>query len=466
MQPNILLIAIDSLLSTHMSGYGYHRLTTPHIDAFAKEGTLFENTFSPHVPTTPAYSSMLTGMDCFGTDCVALRHEGDLAPGVPTLAEMLEKRGYETLCVGFSKNVASRGFQRYLDYSGWGSLAEGRSPKAENLNQVFLPELEKLAKGDKPFFALLRHMDPHSPYLPPEPFDTMFYQDDPYDPTKTSMKAAWDFEPFAAYFKEWIPEGVTDAEYVIAQYDGAVAYMDACIRKIFTALDALGLRENTIVVLNGDHGETLADHDCWFDHHGIYDVTLKVPLIIRYPGHLPAGKRVAGYNQHKDLVPTLLELAGFQEDLDFDGRSLLPMVRGEVPSHESSFYLTECTWMRKHGWRTPEWKLIVALEPDFHFKPEVELYNLITDPDENDNVAERYPHIVTALRKEMEDHIARRTAATGRVNPVEHQPGWHGKGDFDYFTSSEQAYEILHIRSAKGAAKLQADKKPETAAAK
>ena len=79
---------------------------------------------------------------------------------------------------------------------------------------------------------------------------------------------------------------------------------------------------------------------------------------------------------------------GVEEGLDplglvaFDGRSLLPMIDGDVASHESEFYITECTWMRKHGWRTPEWKLIQALEPDFHFKPEIELYNLVEDPDE------------------------------------------------------------------------------------
>ena len=70
-------------------------------------------------------------------------------------------------------------------------------------------------------------------------------------------------------------------------------------------------------------------------------------------------------------MPTLMELAGIQSDIPFDGRSLMGMVRGEVASHESEFYITECTWMRKHGWRTPRWKLIVALEPDFHFKPPV-----------------------------------------------------------------------------------------------
>ena len=93
---------------------------------------------------------------------------------------------------------------------------------------------------------------------------------------------------------------------------------------IFTALEARGILDETIVVINSDHGETLYDHECYFDHHGLYDQTLHVPLIIRYPGHVPAGKRVAGYNRHQDLVPTLLELVGIEAGITFDGKSLLP----------------------------------------------------------------------------------------------------------------------------------------------
>ena len=110
-KPNILLIGIDSLLSTHMSCYGYDRLTTPYIDEFAEDGVLFENTFSPNVPTTPEYACMLTGQDIFSTNCVGLRHKGPLGKGVKTLPEILKKVGYNTTCVGFTGNPAARGFE-------------------------------------------------------------------------------------------------------------------------------------------------------------------------------------------------------------------------------------------------------------------------------------------------------------------------------------------------------------------
>jgi arylsulfatase A-like enzyme len=392
---------------------------------------------------------MLTGQDVFSTQVVALRHKGPLRAEIPTLPEILREAGYTSTCVGFSGNPASRGFDKYLDFSGWGSWNEGRSPKAENLNRVAIPELDRLAEGDQPFFLFLRHMDPHAPYLPPAPYERMFYHGNESDPANRSMDPVMDFKPFRDFFATWMPPGISDKDYVIAQYDGAIAYMDACIQTIFAALQKHGILDNTIIALNGDHGETLYDHECWFDHHGLYDPTLHVPLIVRYPEKVPAGRRVSGYSLHKDLVPTLLELAGIEAETAFDGKSLLPMISGEVASQPGEFYITECTWMRKHGWRTPQWKLILALEPDFHFKPAVELYNLIEDPLENNNVADSQPEVVAALTQRMEAWIAQREKETGLPNPIHHQGDWHGHKGLGPFTSSQQAYDTLHIGSAK-----------------
>jgi arylsulfatase A-like enzyme len=306
---------------------------------------------------------------------------------------------------------------------------------------------------------LLRHMDPHAPYLPPEPFERAFYHGNECALRNKSMRPVMAFKPFRDFFASWMPPGITDKDYVIAQYDGAVAYMDAAIRAIFTALETAGILDDTIVVINSDHGETLYDHECYFDHHGMYDQTLHVPLIIRYPAKVPTGRRIAGYNQHQDLMPTLLELAGVEPEnpIAFDGQSLVPMMEGEVASHRSELYITECTWMRKHGWRTPEWKLIVALEPDFHCKPPVELYNLVEDPGENVNVADREPQMVALLRARMEAWIAQRERETGLSNPILNQGDWHGHEGVGAFVSSQQAYDTLHIGDPAQAARLQAE---------
>jgi arylsulfatase A-like enzyme len=100
-------------------------------------------------------------------------------------------------------------------------------------------------------------MDPHAPYLPPRPFERVFYGGNEFDPENTSMEPVYQFKPFADFLKSWIPKGCTDQEYVTAQYDGAIAYMDACIQNIFASVEALGIEEETLIVITSDHGETL-----------------------------------------------------------------------------------------------------------------------------------------------------------------------------------------------------------------
>ena len=454
---NLILFGIDSLRSDHMSLYGYPRLTTPHIDKFVKQGAVFENHFSPHIPTTPGYTSMFTGMDCFGMDVVALRHKGDLGPHLRTLSEILGGEGYNTTCVGFSGNAASHGFQKYIDFPGWGpTTADGRSPKAENLNAVTVPELQRLTAENKPFYLFLRHMDPHSPYLPPRPFERLFYHGNECDPANHSLDDMKTFKPFRDYITSWLPAGCTDKDYVISQYDGAVAYMDASIANLLEMIQKLGLLEDTMVVFTADHGETLHDHQCYYDHHGMYDPTLRIPLAFVLPGKVPAGQRHPDITQMKDTTPTILDLMGIKTGIKYDGRSLVPAIRGNSRVPEPEFYITECTWMRKHGWRTPQWKLIHALEPDFHFKPEVELYDLIRDPEENNNIAGKEPAIVKMLEARMQAWIARREKETGRTNPMYTNLDWHGKGA-GAFKTSQQVYDAMHIGSISSAQKLQAD---------
>jgi len=464
-QPNLLFFGIDSLRSDHMSLYGYPRLTTPHLAKLADGGVMFEKMYSPSIPTTPGYASMLTGTDCFGTDVVALRHKGVMGDQVKTLAEVLEDNGYNTTCIGFGGNAASRGFQKYIEFSGWGSFEDGGSPKAENLNKVAIPELKRLAGEDKPFFLFLRHMDPHSPYLPPKPFERIFYDKDEFDPNNDSLEPVYKFKPFCDYFISWFPPGCTDKEYIIAQYDGAVAYMDACIQNILTTVDALGIEDETLIVVTSDHGETLHDHDCYYDHHSMYDNCLTVPLIIKYPGKLPAGKRYTDSAQLKDVMPTVLDILQIDSGISFEGRSLTPVFDGDHSQQEPEFYITECTWMRKHGWRTPEWKYMHALEPDFHFKPEIELYNLIKDPGEFNNIAAEEPGVVAMLEARMQAHIAKREKETGRANPIYTNLDWHGQG-CGPFKTSQQAYDTMHIGDVNAAKELQAKLKAKQEATK
>ena len=151
----------------------------------------------------------------------------------------------------------------------------------------------------------------------------------------------------------------------------------------------------------------------------------------------------------------------------FRSQSLLPLISGKRASNYSEFYITECTWMRKHGWRTPQWKLMIALEPDFHFKPRVELYNLVEDPLELKNLANREKAVVAMLEERMLAHIAEREKATNAPNPMYTNLQWHGAQTHEGpFESSQQAYDTLHIGSVGAANRLQAGNKKKAAAKK
>ena len=419
--PNIVIFAIDSIRRDHMSCYGYGRVTTPHLDRMAAAGARFENAFSAYIPTTPAYSSILTGKDVISHQQPSLRPNCPIPDEFPTLPEFLEKAGYNTTCIGFGAGLY-RGFGKHLNFEGWCSYEERPARKAENLNAVALPELDRLSRSKKPFLLFLRHLDPHAPYLPPAPYDTMFYSKNPCDRKNKSMKPVFAFKPFADFLKSWMPPGCTDKDYVIAQYDGELAYMDACIECLVARMEALGILEDTLIVVTGDHGETLYDHECFFDHHGLYEPTLTVPLIYYWPGRVPAGVRSSAHTLHEDLMPTVIDLCGlkrFAKGLRFDGKSLRGCFTDPEKTPRSEFYISECTWMRKQGWRTPIWKFWEALEPDFHNKPPVELYNLLEDPEESVNLASKERQVVEMLRHRMQAWIHRRERQTGKKSNIE-----------------------------------------------
>jgi arylsulfatase A-like enzyme len=176
----------------------------------------------------------------------------------------------------------------------------------------------------------------------------------------------------------------------------------------------------------------------WFDHHGLYDTNLRVPLLLWRPGRIPAGARVDSMVNLLDLTPTLLELAGMPEVAEQEGmlgRSLVPILdmkeggdtdqskiqnpksKVQAPGTWDAIYCTECTWLRKRGWRTPEWKLIRALEEDIYGNPMVELYDLGADPGEQHNLAESRPEVVQELEEQMNQWVSRRRAATGLPDP-------------------------------------------------
>jgi arylsulfatase A-like enzyme len=422
MEPtNVVLLAIDTLRADHLSCYGYTRLTSPHLDRLAASGTIFLDFVSPHIPTHPGFTTMMTGRDVFNHGIVSHAGARELDPAIPTLAELAAARGVFTAGVDNLGKWFKRGFDLYRPYD-WDKSPDKPWLKAEVVNAQVLPALDECAQSGRPFFLFAHYWDPHTPYLPPAPFNRMFFEGDERDPANTSMEKVLAFEPFRDYFKQWLP-GVTDVAFPIAQYDAEIAYVDAAIAHVVTRLEELGLRERTLVMVVADHGEIMDEQVGYFDHHGLYEGNLNVPCIVSWPGRIPAGERRGGTVRMMDVAPTVLDalgLVGVALEQGMPGQSLVSMAEARDDRGScAELYLTESTWQRKRGWRTREWKLIESLEPDFHGGPLVELYDRIGDPTEQRNLADERPDVVRDLTARMHGHARRRVAETGQPDPSE-----------------------------------------------
>jgi choline-sulfatase len=288
--PNLLIITIDTLRPDHLGCYGYKLIKTPRIDALAADGILIENAYSPIPLTLPSHASLFTGTypvfhgvrDFTGFT---------LGKERTTLATMLRAAGYRTGAVVASAVLEARwginqGFDFYYDNfpppstQNWQSVAERRG------DEVVRESLRWLEKHKKePFFLWVHLYDPHDPYNPPPPYDR---------------------------------------QYSARPYDGEIAFSDENVGRIIDTLKQSGLYENCLIVLLGDHGESLGDHGEKTHGFFLYDSTLRIPLIFKLSGTAgPRAKRVAGPVRIVDVVPTVLQVLGLS------GKVRVPCAAGQ-----------------------------------------------------------------------------------------------------------------------------------------
>src|SRR5262245_53913283 len=214
---NIILISMDTQRADRMSCYGHFRPTTPHADKLASEGVLFERFYSPHIPTYPGHTTMMTGRDVYSHQITGQSGTPELSPNISMLAEILSANGYFTAAADNLGRWFARGFQMIESYE-WDKSNQKEWRKGEVVTTAALKVLNAAANQDKPFFLFMHYWDAHTPYLPPPPFSRMFYEGDELDPSNRSMDKVWEFENFKWYFREWMP-GVTDIEFPKDQYD-------------------------------------------------------------------------------------------------------------------------------------------------------------------------------------------------------------------------------------------------------
>ena len=352
-RPNVILITLDTVRADRMGFLGAKLGLTPQLDALASQGVVFEHAYS-QAPITPvSHATILSGTY---PQFHGIRNFGDrLPPSVPFLPDILRAQGYHTGAFVGSiildpKNGFASGFERGFDVYNAGfhrqKTGERREASMQRRGEVtlnFVLEWLGQQKG-APFFLWFHLWDAHDPYNPPEPFRSRFPN---------------------------------------APYNAGIAYVDSIVGKLFDYLRAQGLYDNTLIAVAADHGEALGDHGELTHSIFLYDSTIHVPLLVKFPANHSAGQRVTSTASLVDLAPTLLDSLGQTPPAAMQGHSLLPLIGNPHPENRPSLATGD------HSERSFGWSALVSLRQGNQLyvrAPKPELYDLASDPGAKTNL--------------------------------------------------------------------------------
>jgi arylsulfatase A-like enzyme len=410
--PNVLLVILDTVRADHLGSYGYRRPTSPVLDRLAAHGVLFETAISPSSWTLPAHASLLTGTypHTHRTD----RVESELPRQLPTVAEAFFQRGYRT--AAFSGNRyfftrrsgMGRGYQSFGDFffgfadaivqerliaglnhrlmaAGLVEDVWGR-PWADQINRSLLRWLDRSAG---PFFVTVNYFDAHDPYVPPAPWRGRF---------SSKPRPGGRLSIGTNHLPHLAPEELQDE---LDAYDGAIAYADHQLGQLLDELERRGLLANTLVVVTADHGELFGEHGLVNHANALWLPVIHVPLLFWWPGHLPAGLRIATPVSTTDVAATLLHLAGLPAGLPGEPLDALWEKPGSRP--ERPLPLSELAQLKIVP-EFPDWwgPLVSVVSPQFQYIEDPRrgplLFDWKADPGELHNLSGN-PAYATALEQ-------------------------------------------------------------------
>ena len=367
---DLVWVSQDTVRADHLSAYGYGRPTSSHFDAMAKDWSVFDNAVATAPWTLPSMASqMLSRYPMYhGAVMETLSANED-----PSLFERLAEEGFAVVGVTANPYIcAERSLARGFDAL---FATDGR---ATEVNSLALRALDLSLGGDLALFV--HYMDPHTSYHPPPPYDRMF--DDPA--YRGVVQGVTNFD------KVYPVISSADTEHLKALYDGEIAFTDTAISHLVRELEARGLVRDAVIAYTADHGEEFRDHGSWAHSRTLYQELVHVPFALRVPG-VPPG-RIAQPVSLVDLAPTLLDAFGIPSPPTFQGRSLLPLLRGKAVSMTDAFAETILTPDRNQlvALRSANWKYVLTVPRDRDPEPvplREELYDLATDPGERLNRA-------------------------------------------------------------------------------
>ncbi len=423
-QLNILFIAIDDL-RPELGTYGSNHIISPNIDQLAKEGIQFNKAYCQAPHCMPSRASMLTGIQ--QTQANLFIEIEKYADNVPTLPETFRNAGYYTLCNGkifhHNEDMAEKSWSEppfslvngpdennHLTFHDSASAKfilkkNNRGPfyeapdvpdstyiDGQTCNKV-IRDLKRLSKMDKPFFLACGFVRPHLPFYAPKKYWDLYDRDkielakNNYVP-KGAPKSLKGSGEFKSYHDRNIEYNSQEFQKIARHgYYACVSYVDSQVGRLLATLDELGLKDNTIVVLWGDHGWNLGEHSFWSKHNLLY-TSKNAPLVISAPG-FNQGVKTNGIVEFIDIYPTLCELAGLDLPKHLDGQSLVPLMDNpNKKGKEAAFTF----W--------GEGKSITTIDFSYteYNNGERMLFDLNKDPNENINVAKDSAYIETCIK--------------------------------------------------------------------
>jgi arylsulfatase len=318
--PNILLICVDTLRADHVGLYGYHRPTTPRVDAFFGKGRVYERAYATSPSTSPSVVSMLTGLypHRHGVRVLCQR----ISPEVITIVDHLRRAGYEAAAVVSNAVLADSASGLGDRFDHYDDDVDEQEPfrkemlerSAARTTDAAIHWMTNVRHSTKPHFLWVHYMDPHGPYRPPADRPVDFSHDIP----------KWiDPERVPTYSRE--PDVYDGNEYV-DRYDEEIAYTDREVGRLLDAYAKCGLANDALIIFTSDHGESMMEHEHWFRHErNTYEEMIRVPLLLHHSA-LGAGRESIAVST-ADLAPTILELVGLELPSGLDGMSLVPSPR-------------------------------------------------------------------------------------------------------------------------------------------
>lgn len=320
---NVIVVLIDTMRARSLKPYNSKtRVKTPVLDKIAQEGVLFEATQAPENWTKPSTASLLTGL--FPATHGAKTDAAVVPKAATLLSEALKEAGFATGSFIANGYVSDKfGFKQGWDYYT-NYIREKKSTEAENVFKDAGDWIEK--HKDERFFAYVHTIDPHVPYDPPDEFLGLYKNKD-YSGQVSPRKTA-DLLAEAKKNPPKITFSDADKQYLRDLYDGEVSYHDHYFGLFIERLQKLGLYDDTVLVVTADHGEEFDEHGSWGHGHSVYQELLWIPYIVRFPGVVPAGKRMAEAVSTMTVFPTVLEAAGIPPPDVLEDQSVLSWMRG------------------------------------------------------------------------------------------------------------------------------------------